>query len=335
MIRMIRRTACSASIAAATLLAATAFVAAPAHAQQLEEVNYLLPAPPTTPAFGPWVLAQQRGYYKEEGLKVTFQIGKGGVDVAKQVGAGNAPIGGGIGDTPIIVRAHGVPVKVVALLGGRSLHQLHIIDGLGINGPTDLKGKTVTVTAYQDTSFYTLLGILASAGLTRNDVDVQAVGFGGVWQQPASGRAVAFAGPIDFAVAARAAGAKVRTQPADQYTKSMAQAILASDETIQKRPELVRKLVRATLRGLADIMADPRGAVNDFVAASPAFKGRESYVEEVFRGYAEYTYPGQQVLGAMDAGRLADVQSFYVRQGIIPKAMPLDELYTNQFVERK
>src|SRR5436190_24011665 len=88
-----------------------------------EKVTYLLPAPVFLPAFGPWILAQQRGYYAEEGLEVTFESGKGGVDTAKQVGAGNALVGGAIGDTPIIVRANGVPVRAVALLGGGSLMQ--------------------------------------------------------------------------------------------------------------------------------------------------------------------------------------------------------------------
>src|SRR5204863_7126445 len=87
-------------------------------AQNLEEVNYLMPAAPTLPSFIPWVLAQQRGYYANEGLKVTYQVARGGVDVAVQVGAGNAPVGGGIGETTIITRAQGIPAKVVAVLGG-------------------------------------------------------------------------------------------------------------------------------------------------------------------------------------------------------------------------
>ena len=59
-------------------------------AQNLEEVTFLLPAPEAQVAFAPWMLARSRGYYAAEGLKVTFQPGRGGVDVAKQVGAGNA-----------------------------------------------------------------------------------------------------------------------------------------------------------------------------------------------------------------------------------------------------
>lgn len=317
----------------AVLLAAVLAFASTANAQKLEKVNYLLPAPSFLPAFIPWVLAQQRGYYAKEGLEVTFQVAKGGVDVAKQVGAGNAPIGGGIGDTPIIARAQTIPVKAVAVLGGGSLTNLVVHDGQGINGPKDLKGKTVTVLAYQDTTFYSLLGMLASAGLTKNDVDVQAAGPTGIWQQFAAGKAAAFAGPVDWALNARDAGAKIRIYRGDAYFPSMAQAILASDDMIAKRPELIGKLVKATLRGLDDIMKQGKGVVPDYVKGAPAFKGKEKFVEDVVEHYIEYTYKGQKQMGAMNPERLAQVQKFYVSQGIVPKEVPLNDLYTNQFVQ--
>ena len=318
----------------ATLFAAAA-VAFPvvSAAQQLEEVNYLLPAPPTLPAFIPWVLAQQRGYYAKEGLKVVFQIGKGGVDVAVQVGAGNAPIGGAIGDTPIIARAQGIPVKAVAVLGGGSLTNLVVHDGQGLGGPADLKGKTVTVLAYQDTTFYSLLGMLASAGLTKNDVNIQAAGPVGIWQQFAAGKASAFAGPLDWAVNAKQAGAKIKIYRGDSYFKSMAQAILASDEMIKKRPDLIRKLVRATIRGLSDVLKEGKGVVPDYVAGAPGFKGKEAFLGEVVQLFTEFTYKGQKVLGAMDPDRLATVQRFYVKEGIVAKESPVADLYTNQFIQ--
>ena len=314
------------------LAAALAAVAQPARAQT-EEVTYLLPAAAFLPAFGPWMLAQARGYYAQEGLKVNFVVAKGGVDVAKQVGAGNAQIGGAIGDTPIIARAQGVPVKAVAVLGGRSLTQLVVHDGKGINGPKDLKGRTITTMAYQDTTFFALQGMLASAGLTKADVDAQAAGPAGVWQLFAAGKADAMAAVPDWIVSATQAGAKVKVFSSDDYFKSMAQAILVSDETIQKRPELVKKLVRATLKGMQDIMKDPAAAARDYANAVPQHKGKEASVEAVFKLYNTYVYPGQKVLGAMDPDRLAAVQKFYVKEGIVAKETPIAELYTNQFVQ--
>ena len=70
----------------------------PAHAA--ESVTYLFPAPPILPAFGPIQLAKGKGYFTEAGLDVNFQVARGGVEVAKQVGAGNAPIGGIVARRP-------------------------------------------------------------------------------------------------------------------------------------------------------------------------------------------------------------------------------------------
>jgi NitT/TauT family transport system substrate-binding protein len=41
------------------------------------------------------------------------------------------------------------------------------------------------------------------------------------------------------------------------------------------------------------------------------------------------------VPGQMDETRLGELQKFYVSNGIVPKAAPLKDLYTNQFVSGK
>ena len=315
----------------AMALAMAALGAAPAVAA--EKVTYLLPAPAFLPAFGPWMVAQQRGYYAKEGLDVTFEAAKGGVDAAKQVGVGNAQIGGAVGDTPIIVRANGVPVKAVALLGGGGLMQLVVHEDSPIKSPADLKGKTVTVMAYQDTTYVVLLGMLAKVGLTKNDIDAQAVGATNVWKLFLAGKSDALASVPDWEGDLIEAGAKIRIIPADKYFQSMAQVVLASDDMIQKRPDLIKKLVTATLHGWQDIQKDPDGAAVDYVKAVPQRAGQEKAMARVFKLYKEYVYPGQKKPGVIDEARLAALQDFYLKQGIIEKATPVKELYTNQFVE--
>src|SRR6204780_5665382 len=95
-----------------------------ARARADETITYLFPAPPLLPAFGPIRLAQGKGYFREAGLTVNFATGRGGVDVAKQGGAGNVPLGGIVADAPIVVRQNGVPVKIVCLFGGKGFMQL-------------------------------------------------------------------------------------------------------------------------------------------------------------------------------------------------------------------
>jgi NitT/TauT family transport system substrate-binding protein len=315
---------------ACTLALAAATVAPLAHAAP-EEVTYLLPAPPNSPAFGPWMIAQQKGYYAEENLKVSFVAAKGGVDVAKQIGAGNAVIGGAIGDTPIIVRANGVPVKAIAVLGAGSLTMVIVHKDGGIKSLADLKGKTITVMSYTDTTYYALLGNMKHVDLGKSDASIQAAGPAGVWQVFAAGKAQALAGVPDWVVSAGEAGAKVDILEANGF-KSMAQAILASDETIRTKPELLKRLVRATLRGMEDIMKDPKAAAATYVAAVPSFKGKEASVEQIFNLYRKHVYANQKPLGQIDPVRMENVQKFYVSEGIVNKASPVQELYTNQFV---
>ncbi len=182
-----------------------------------EKITYLFPAPPFLPAFGPIQLAQGKGYYKAAGLDVAFAIGKGGVDVAEQVGAGNAQLGGILADGPILVRQNGVPIKAVASFGGRGFMQLVVRKDLGIKKAIDLKGKTLSVMSFQDTTFYALLGVLASAGLTRNDVNIQAAGPSGVWKLLAAGKVQGMAGVPDWIPPVQQAGVKIDIIPPTSF----------------------------------------------------------------------------------------------------------------------
>jgi NitT/TauT family transport system substrate-binding protein len=297
-----------------------------------ETITYLFPAPPLLPAFGPIRLAQGKGYFKEAGLTVNFATGRGGVDVAKQVGAGNAPLGGIVADAPIVVRQNGVPVKIVCLFGGKGFMQLVVRADSGIEKPADLKGKTITVMSFQDTTFYALLGLLASAGLTKDDVDIQSAGPVGVWQMVATGKSVGMAGVPDWIPPVEAAGVAVKVLPTDEFFPHMAQAVAASDQIIKDKPDMVRAFVKAALHGMKDIMDDPNAAAVDFVKFVPEWTGKEDQVKEAFAYYDKLIYPGQKQLGAVDPERVAKLQDFYLKAGIIEKKSPVDDLFTNQFV---
>lgn len=301
-------------------------------ASAAEKVVYLLPSLATLPAFAPFMIAQHKGYYAAEGLEVEFQTGKGGVDVAKQLGAGNADMGGGVGDTSIIVRPNGIPVKTVALLGGRSLAIIAAHADSPINGPKDLKGKTVTAFALQDTTYYSLLGMLASVGLSKSDMNVQAVGPVNVWKLLVARQADAMVAVPDWVAMAEAAGAKLKLFPAQDHFPSMPQAIIASDKTIGQKPEVVRKFIRATLRAMKEIIANPDLAAQDYVKAVPQNAGRLPEMVRTLQLYATMVYPGQSTLGSMDEERLSKLQDFYLSQNIIQSKTPVKELFTNDFV---
>jgi len=312
-----------------------AALAAPAlrRAAAQEAITYLFPAPPFLPAFAPHQLAVKRGYFTAEGLAVTFQTGQGGANVATQVGAGNATLGGGVGETSMIVRANGVPVRAVALLGGRPLYQVAIRRDAGISGIAGLRGKKLGVISFQDTGFYSLLGVLAANGLKRGDVQIQAVGPAGMTQLMIAGSLDAIMSVPEWTDTLEEANVALDVIEIDRFFPAMAQAILTSDSTAKARPAAVRGFVRAVLRAVSDCIQNPAAAARDYVAQVPQHAGKEAVMERIIRRYVTQVYATvpPAVLGRFNPEQLRTVQRFYTENDIIRTAVPVEELYSNDF----
>ncbi|MCK9913969.1 ABC transporter substrate-binding protein [Microbacteriaceae bacterium K1510] len=321
-----RRTALGGLVAAAAIRPA---FAAP------EKVTYLFPAPGFLPAFLPFQLALKRGYFTKNNLEVTFQTGRGGADVAKQVGVGNADLGGGLGETSMIVRPNDLPVRAVAQLGSHPLFKLVTRKESNVKSPKDLVGKKLGVIGYQDTGYYALLAVLATNGIKRDQLEIQAVGPAGVTQLMIAKSLDGIMATPEWAIDIEKGGVALDYFDVEKTFPAMAQAILSSDKFIKERPDAARGFVHAVLQAVRDCMADQGAAVKDYVAAVPQHAGKEDYLKEILGRYVKDVYATEpaSALGTFDPKRLATVQKFYVENQIIQKAVPVEDLYTNDFVK--
>ena len=297
-------------------------------------MSYLFPAPSFLPAFLPFYVARKRGYFDANNLAVTTHTAHGGVEVAKQVGAGNVDFGNALGDTPILVRPNGIPVRAVALLGQHSIFQIVARKDANIKSISDLRGKNVGVTNYQEAGYYALLAVLAANGLKRSDLHIQAVGPAGVTQLMIAKKLDAIMAVIEWSDAIELAGVPLDYFRIDKDFPAMPQAILASDTTIKERPELVASFVKTQLQAIRDCITDPVAAARDFVSVVPHYKGQEAKVERILRRYVKDVYRTDppSALGKLDAKRFKTVQQFYLNAKIISSTSPIDSLFTNQFL---
>lgn len=310
---------------------ATLAAAGPAAAQ--EKITFLTPAPTHFPGFAAAQLAKAKGYFAAEGIAVEFVAGKGGADVGKQIGAGNAEAGFILGDAPILLRPTGVPLKLVAVFGAGGFSFIVVREDSGIKVPADLKGKTVSVMTYQDTAtYYALLGSLASARLRPSDLSIQALGPTLVWQNFVAGKVDACSCAADFVALIEASGTKVRLIRHDLYFPAMSHGIGVSDKLIAEKPKLVAGIVRAVVKGAEDMRRDPDAAAAAFVQALPEWKGRENIVQATIRIYATTVYAGQKKFGEIDPERMGKLQDFFHEHQVIQSKTPVEQLYTNQFV---
>lgn len=303
---------------------------------RLESMSYLLPAPSSLPAFIPFHVAVRRGYFSANNIDLKVQSARGAVEVAKQVAVGNVDVGGALGETTMIVRPNGLAVRGVALLGGQPLFQLVTRTAANVKSIADLRGKRLGVIGYQDTGYYALLAVLAANGIPRSEVKIESVGPAGVTQLMVAQSLDGIMAVIEWADAIESAGVPLDYFKIDRFFPAMAQSIVASDTIIKEKPALVRGVVKAMMRALRDCISDPASCARDFVASAPQQAGKEGEMERILRRYVSDVYrtvdPAD--LGRFDPARLKEVQSFYIANRIIQTAVPIEDLYTNAFLEQ-
>jgi NitT/TauT family transport system substrate-binding protein len=109
----------------------------------------------------------------------------------------------------------------------------------------------------------------------------------------------------------------------------VANGIITNEDTIAEEPELVHGFVRATLRGLADTLADP----------DEAYEISKGYVEELGderRDVLQASLPmwEAETLGGTDAASWAQTEAVLQQIDFLDASLDdLDAAYTNEFIE--
>jgi len=166
-------------LVAAALTAAPAISAA--QTPKLEKTSLSLAVGgKTLVAYLPLTIAERRGLFKKEGLDVEISDFAGGAKALQALVGGSADVVCGAYEHTIFMQAKGVKIKVVALQNDSFGLVVGLQKALAAKyqGPKDLKGLKIGVTAPGSASAVGLSLLLAKGGLTLNDVSVIGVGGG-------------------------------------------------------------------------------------------------------------------------------------------------------------
>jgi NitT/TauT family transport system substrate-binding protein len=124
----------------------------------------------------------------------------------------------------------------------------------------DLRGKSIGIPGRYGTTYVGLLAALHAAGLTERDMQVQVIGYTQV-TSVAAGKVQAAVGycnnePLQL----QRHGYKVTVLAVSDVANLVAPGLIVGKSLLASHPSTVRAFVQATLHGLADTIADPRGA---------------------------------------------------------------------------
>lgn len=296
-----------------------------------QPVTYLLPAPETAIVFAPFLLAQKEGFYRARGLDVRFRIVSGGLHVGETLGRGEGDLGGAIGDTPIQLRARGIAVRGVALLGHHSFVTLMTrTDAPLVTSSSGIVG----VPSLTDTTAYALDAWMRSVPIDPARVSVQAIATDALIDSVGRGRLAGMVGTVDWGVRTERLGVSMSYRPLDGVYPAMAQAIMASDATVRERPAMVRAFVRATLAGIDAIERDPAGSADVWRRLVPDSGYSRAEIVRIFTLLRDQVYGDAVGLGRFDRRTMMRAVAAAKAQGLIPASASGKDSFTNQFVGR-
>ena len=193
--------------------------------------------------------ADANGYFEEEGLDVTIRHSAGADEHIKLLLEGEVAFTTGTAAQSLRQYAEGLPLRAIALFGQRGDQGFVTRVGSGIRSPAEFRGRSVGFKAGVVPA--ELHALLATAGLSVDDVDLQAVGF-----DPR----VFIEGQVDVYPVflnnepdtIRRAGVGINVIDPHAYgVPTLGVVYLAHEETVVDQPDLVERFLRAALRGAA------------------------------------------------------------------------------------
>jgi NitT/TauT family transport system substrate-binding protein len=281
--------------------------------------------------FAPLYVAVDRGYYAEEGLEVEFNYGFE-ADLMKLVGTDELQFVIGSGDQVILARAQGLPVVYVMQWYRRFPVAVFALAEKGLDSPKKLEGHRVGISMLSGASYVAWKALVYGAKIDESKVSLEPIGF--------TQAAAVSQGRVDAAldyiangpVQLRTEGRTVDVIAVSDYIDLVSNGLITNEKTIAERPELVRRLVRATLRGLKDTLDDPNAAFAICKKFVPGIKGD---AEEKNRQVLQESIAlwRTERLGISSRTSWEASEKFMREMGLISKDVDVDKLFTNRFVE--
>jgi NitT/TauT family transport system substrate-binding protein len=255
---MLSRRLFSTTIAA---LALSGFSSLPAFAQTA--VKLTLDWRFEGPAAG-FLLAQDKGYFAEEGLEVTIDTGNGSVEAIPRVATGAYQFG--FGDINSLIKFldedPAQPVKAIMMVYDKPVFSVIGSKSQGItDDPKSLEGKKLGAPP-PDGAFAQWPAFVEAAGIDDSGITLESIGFPVREPMLASGDVDGVFG-FAFSVILNLKANGVADDDistilfADHGLNLYGNAILVNEAFAEANPDVVKGFLRALSKGFADAVADP------------------------------------------------------------------------------
>lgn len=316
-------------------VAATQPTAAPMARAQLREITIAMSYIPNV-QFAPFYVADKNGYYAEADLKVNFDYNFE-TDVVQRTAQETAQFGLASGDSVLLARSKGLPIVTVATTSQRFPIVVFSKAEANIAKPVDLKGKSLGIPGRFGASYIGLLALLYASKMQESDLNIQEIGFTQA-VAVSQGKVQAATGygnnePVQL----EQQGIKVNTIKVSDYFPLASDGIVTSEKLIKEQPDAVRGFVRATLRGMQDVIADPDAAFATALQYIPeAQRGDTALQRKVLQAtlpYWQSDATAKNGLGFTDRAQWDATYTFLRDSGLLKEQVDVGAAFTNAYLK--
>jgi NitT/TauT family transport system substrate-binding protein len=248
------------------------------------------------------------------------------------VGAGTDQFAMVSGEQVLLGRAKNLPIVYVAAWYQQYPVGISAPAAAGVQKPADLKGKHIGIPGLYGASYIGARAILSAGGLEEKDVTLDAIGFTQV-EALSAGREDAIVVYIaNEPVQLAAHGKTVTTLKVSDYLPLVGNGLITNEQTLQKEPELARKMIRATLKGIQDTLANPDEAytislkyVENLAKADPA-------VQKKVLAVSMEMWKGASKTGFSDPASWENMQKVLLDMKLIQQPLDLSKAYSNAYL---
>lgn len=277
--------------------------------------------------FAGFYAADQNGYYAAEGLVVTFAQGGPNMDPIDAVLSATAQFGVSSADVLVIARSEGKAVRAIAVDYRRSPRVYIALAESGIIRPQDFVGKTISVNSTGRAPFEMMMkrvGIQPDRyTLVESPPDLASFYSGQVQV-----RSVYLNNEV---LTARASGHKLNIIYPDDYgIHNYGDTLVATDDLIAKNPDLVRRFLRATLKGWTYAVENPTTIgvlVQKYNPNADAALENDKMTASI-----PLVNTGEDFIGWMKPEVWAGMEKTLREQSVLTKTVTITDVYTMQFL---
>jgi NitT/TauT family transport system substrate-binding protein len=282
-----------------------------------------------------FLLAQEKGFYREAGLDVDISPGKGSGSTAQLVASKATQIGFSDGFVVGNSVAKGMNIKTIGSIYRRDPAAIMVLADSAIKTPKDLEGKTVAMTAGSG-QFLQWPAFVKGAGIDASNIQMVNIDPAGIGPALVSGKVDAIGGYVFSYVPSIEIRGKKQVRIfwfADSGVTVVSNGIIVHQDLLKSDPDLLRAFVPPTIKGFIYARQHPdevAAAVKQYQeTADPAVTDREFDLS--WKTWVTPNTKGKPLGWGSDADWAATIQVLK-QYGGVTSPLETSQLYTNEFV---